>query len=272
MSTYIIGDIQGCFDELQALLDQVQFDSSRDHLYLAGDLVARGNNSLAVLRFIKALGDHAHVVLGNHDLHLLAVDAGFAKRKEADKTAAIFDAPDKAQLLSWLRQQPLLIHYPQANQHACGFVLTHAGISPAWNLTKAKACAQEIEALLQSKDYLWLLQNMYGDEPSLWSDDLQGLARYRYIINSFTRLRFCDASGRLDMQCKLPPQQVDNLIPWFKVASRTTIAEKLIFGHWAALGYYNDANVMGLDSGCVWGEHLTMLRWEDNQIFTQKAF
>lgn len=271
MSTYIVGDIQGCFAELQALLNQVKFDANQDHLYLAGDLVARGQDSLSVLRFIKGLGDHAHCVLGNHDLHLLAVAAGFKKPKRQDNTLAILEAADKDELLHWLRHQPLLIHHSAPNPTSCGFVLTHAGISPAWNLATAKTCAQEIETILQSDDYLWLLQNMYADQPCLWSPDLQGIERYRYTINAFTRLRFCDEQGRLDMQCKLPPSEVKGLVPWFKVKARQPIAEKVIFGHWAALGHYSDSHVLGLDSGCVWGNHLTLLRWEDNRIFTQKA-
>ena len=266
MATYIVGDLQGCLDELLLLLDKVDFDQSRDSLWLAGDLVARGPKSLEVLRFVRSLGSCAKVVLGNHDLHLLAVSLGLFKVKKKDKTAAIFDADDKNELLDWLRRQPLLAEHD-------GFVMCHAGISPQWTLEQARNAAKEVETILCSDEWPWLIENMYANQPDLWSDNLEGIERYRYIINAFTRMRFCDTEARLDMECKLPPKEVSNrrLVPWFKLKQRIKLKKTVLFGHWAALEGYEGKDVIGLDTGCVWGGKLTMLRWEDQRFFTQKA-
>lgn len=266
MATYIVGDIQGCFDELQRLLEKVSFSAKKDQLWLAGDLVARGPKSLETLRFVKSLGASAIVVLGNHDLHLLAVAHGIKKVKDKDRTAPIFTAPDKEELLAWLAQQPLMAEHDE-------FVMCHAGISPQWNLKTARKCAREVERIIQSEELPWLLKNMYSNQPDSWDDSLQGLDRYRYIINAFTRMRFCFPNGRLDMDCKLPPQQVsgNELIPWFDVPKRIHLNKAVLFGHWAALQGYMNNEVIGLDTGCVWGGSLTMIRWEDKKIFTQDA-
>ncbi|ENK2108305.1 bis(5'-nucleosyl)-tetraphosphatase (symmetrical) ApaH [Vibrio sp. Vb2532] len=266
MATYIVGDIQGCFDELQRLLEKVSFSAKKDQLWLAGDLVARGPKSLETLRFVKSLGASAIVVLGNHDLHLLAVAHGIKKVKDKDRTAPIFTAPDKEELLTWLAQQPLMAEHDE-------FVMCHAGISPQWNLKTARKCAREVERIIQSEELPWLLKNMYSNQPDSWGDSLQGLDRYRYIINAFTRMRFCFPDGRLDMDCKLPPQQVsgNELIPWFEVPKRIHLNKAVLFGHWAALQGYMNNEVIGLDTGCVWGGSLTMIRWEDKKIFTQDA-
>ncbi|MCF7455026.1 bis(5'-nucleosyl)-tetraphosphatase (symmetrical) ApaH [Vibrio sp. A1-1] len=266
MATYIVGDIQGCFDELQRLLEQVSFSAKKDQLWLAGDLVARGPKSLETLRFVKSLGKSATVVLGNHDLHLLAVAHGIKKVKNKDRTAPIFTAPDKDELLAWLAQQPLMAEHDE-------FVMCHAGISPQWNLKTARKCAREVERIIQSEELPWLLKNMYSNQPDSWHDSLQGLDRYRYIINAFTRMRFCFPDGRLDMDCKLPPQQVsgNELIPWFDVPQRVHLNKTVLFGHWAALQGHVDEEIIGLDTGCVWGGSLTMIRWDDKKIFTQDA-
>lgn len=266
MATYIVGDLQGCLDELLLLLDKVQFDSNHDTLWVAGDLVARGPKSLEVLRFLHSLGDAVKVVLGNHDLHLLAVSLGLFKVKAKDKTAAIFSADDKQELLDWLRQQPLLAEHDE-------FVMCHAGISPHWSLQQARESATEVETILRSDKWAWLIENMYANQPDLWDASLQGIERYRYIINAFTRMRFCDKEGRLDMECKLPPSELnnDNLMPWFKVKGRIKLEKTVLFGHWAALEGYENEEVIGLDTGCVWGGSLTMLRWEDKQFFTQQS-
>ncbi|MHC6800455.1 bis(5'-nucleosyl)-tetraphosphatase (symmetrical) ApaH [Vibrio antiquarius] len=266
MATYIVGDIQGCFDELQRLLEQVSFSAKKDQLWLAGDLVARGPKSLETLRFVKSLGTSATVVLGNHDLHLLAVAHGIKKVKDKDRTAPIFTAPDKEELLAWLAQQPLMAEHDE-------FVMCHAGISPQWNLKTARKCAREVERIIQSEELPWLLKNMYSNQPDSWHDSLQGLDRYRYIINAFTRMRFCFPDGRLDMDCKLPPQQVsgNELIPWFDVPQRVHLNKTVLFGHWAALQGHLDKEIIGLDTGCVWGGSLTMIRWDDKKIFTQDA-
>ncbi|USD64955.1 symmetrical bis(5'-nucleosyl)-tetraphosphatase [Vibrio sp. SCSIO 43136] len=266
MATYIVGDIQGCFDELKLLLEQVQFSSQEDTLWLAGDLVARGPKSLETLRFVKSLGDSAKVVLGNHDLHLLATYQGIKKLKERDKTAPILSAPDCDELMHWLRHQPLLAEHKE-------FVMCHAGISPQWKLKKAIRRAREVEAVLQSNDWVWLLENMYDNAPDLWSKELEGIERYRYIINAFTRMRFVHPDMRLDMLCKLGPEgaKEQNLVPWFEHENRKPLKKKVLFGHWAALMGHQDDQVIGLDTGCVWGGDLTMIRWEDKQVFTQAS-
>ncbi|WP_117235787.1 bis(5'-nucleosyl)-tetraphosphatase (symmetrical) ApaH [Vibrio maerlii] len=266
MANYIVGDIQGCFDELQLLLQQANFQPQKDTLWIAGDLVARGPKSLETLRFVKSLGASARPVLGNHDLHLLAVSEGIHRVKDKDKTAAIFSAPDRDELLTWLRQQPLLAEHDD-------FVMCHAGISPQWGLNTAKACAQEIEALLRSSEWQWLIKEMYGNGPDYWDESLTGIERYRYIINAYTRMRFVFEDGRLDFKCKLPPEEVasDELLPWFSLPNRTSLEKIVLFGHWAALMGTESHNVIGLDTGCVWGGHLTMLRWEDKQYFEQKS-
>ncbi|AIS53801.1 bis(5'-nucleosyl)-tetraphosphatase (symmetrical) ApaH [Vibrio coralliilyticus] len=266
MSNYIVGDIQGCFDELKLLLKQANFNPQSDTLWVAGDLVARGPKSLETLRFIKDLGQSAKVVLGNHDLHLLAVSMGIHKVKNKDKTAPIFEADDEQELLNWLRQQPLFAEHEE-------FVMCHAGISPQWSLDVARNSAREVEAILQSKEWHWLIKNMYDNQPDSWSDNLEGIERYRYIINAFTRMRFCFSDGRLDMACKRPPKDVkdSHLTPWFELNNRIPLNKTVLFGHWAALEGYTGKDVIGLDTGCVWGGSLTMLRWEDKTFFTQNS-
>ncbi len=266
MADYIVGDIQGCYDELQLLLQKADFSPEVDTLWIAGDLVARGPKSLETLRFIKSLGNSARPVLGNHDLHLLAVSLGIHRVKDKDKTAPIFSAPDKEELLTWLRQQPLLAEHED-------FVMSHAGISPQWGLKTARSCAQEIEDLLRSDEWPWLIKEMYGNGPDKWKKSLEGIERYRYIINAYTRMRFVFADGRLDFKCKLPPEEVDTteLQPWFSVATRKTLKKTVLFGHWAALMGTESHNVIGLDTGCVWGGHLTMLRWDDKTYFRQES-
>ncbi|OAN19000.1 bis(5'-nucleosyl)-tetraphosphatase [Photobacterium jeanii] len=268
MATYLVGDIQGCLDDLLHLLDQAQFNPQQDQLWLAGDLVARGPQSLETLRFVKSLGDAATVVLGNHDLHLLAVAKGFAKNKKKDKTQAIFDAPDGEALLDWLRQQPLLAEHPQ---HP--LVMVHAGVPVDWTLTQAHQQARQVENVLRSERAEWLLENMYGDGPDAWRDDLNELEQLRYTINAFTRMRFCYPDGRLDMACKLSPGDdgVGELVPWFELPRPQPLNKKIIFGHWAALMGHEDTQVIGLDTGCVWGNSLTMLRWEDGQRFVTEC-
>jgi len=266
VATYIVGDIQGCFDELQQLLAQAEFNPEQDSLWLAGDLVARGPKSLETLRYIKSLGDAAVVVLGNHDLHLMAVYHGINPVKKKDKTAAIFDAPDCDEIMQWLRQQPIFAEHQ-------GFIMCHAGISPQWDLPTARSCADEISQLLKSERWIWLLKNMYQNLPDSWEQGLTGIERYCYIINAFTRMRFVYSDMRLDMQCKLPPDQAsdEGLIPWFLHSKRIKLEKPILFGHWAALMGHQDDHTIGLDTGCVWGGELTMLRWEDKRVFTQQA-
>jgi bis(5'-nucleosyl)-tetraphosphatase (symmetrical) len=266
VADYIVGDIQGCFDELQQLLQQAAFNPEHDTLWLAGDLVARGPKSLETLRFVKSLGRAARVVLGNHDLHLLAVALGVHPEKKKDKTIPIFAAPDRNELLHWLRHQPLLAEHDE-------FVMCHAGVSPQWDLDTARAASGEIEELLAGDNWQELIEQMYANTPDSWSNSLAGIERYRYIINAYTRMRFVHPDGRLDMLCKLPPKEMDSteLIPWFKLPGRIALEKTVLFGHWAALMGSECNNTIGLDTGCVWGGHLTMLRWQDKKYFYQDA-
>ena len=265
MATYVIGDVQGCFDALQALLLKINYQAGTDQLWFVGDLVNRGPQSLEVLRFVQALGSQQVVVLGNHDLHLLAVAAGIRAMKTKDTLAPILAAPDGADLLQWLRSRPLLYHDPKFN---C--VMSHAGIAPMWDLEQAIRYADEVSAALQSASYLAFLAEMFGDTPACWSDDLTGMARLRCIVNYFTRMRFCTGTGALDFAYKgTIADHPDNLCPWFEVPTRKLLPVKILFGHWAALnGKTNTADIVALDTGCVWGRCLTALRLEDWHRFS----
>ncbi|MDH4274488.1 MAG: symmetrical bis(5'-nucleosyl)-tetraphosphatase [Gammaproteobacteria bacterium] len=261
MAVYAIGDIQGCHKDLLALLSLLKFDATRDTLWFSGDLVNRGPDSLSVLRFVKALGQRAITVLGNHDIHLLAVAEGVQTARPKDTFDEILKAPDRDELLDWLRHRPLMHHDTKLN-----FVLAHAGISPEWDLVTAAGCAREVESILQRDDYKEFLKVIYGDQPDHWSPQLQGWDRYRYIVNAFTRMRFCETDGGLVLRHKgSPGSQPAPLIPWFQVANRPTANERILFGHWSTLGESNYANVFALDNGCVWGGMLTAL-WLDTQI------
>lgn len=269
MACYIVGDIQGCCDELQQLLQLADFDPQVDELWLTGDLVARGPKSLQTLRFVKSLGSSAKMVLGNHDLHLLAISQGIHKNKEKDKLSPILNAPDCEELLTWLRLQPLLLRHPEFN-----FIMVHAGISPQWHIKQAELLAKEVESVLHSKHFKSLLTNMYGNTPCHWSEELQGSERLRFIINVLTRMRYCFNDGSLEFASKLAPHQESNkqLKPWFEI-ERFEIggveSNEILFGHWAALlGKVSKKGIYGLDTGCVWGNSLTMLRWQDKKLFT----
>ncbi|MEJ2361342.1 MAG: symmetrical bis(5'-nucleosyl)-tetraphosphatase [Gammaproteobacteria bacterium] len=253
MSVYAIGDIQGCYDALRALLDKLKFDPDKDTLWFAGDLVNRGPQSLQTLRYVKSLGKNAITVLGNHDLHLLAVDAG-VKKKTAD-LKDILEAPDRRELIDWLRQQPLLHHDP-----ALGYTMVHAGLSPQWNLIRAQACAHELESVLRGDDYREFLKVMYGDRPRKWHWWLRGKRRLRYICNCFTRIRYCSRDGKLALSEKgAPGSQPEKFMPWFDVPNRANQELTLIFGHWSTLGAYQAPGIYALDTGCVWGGSLTAL-------------
>jgi bis(5'-nucleosyl)-tetraphosphatase (symmetrical) len=265
MSTYAVGDIQGCFDVLRRLLDQVAFDLSQDHLWVVGDIVNRGPQSLDALRFIYSLGDHAKVVLGNHDLHLLAVAHNLRPMSKSDTLQPILDAHDCDALLHWLRHRSLLHHDEKLN-----YVMVHAGIAPQWSFDQAKQYASEVEQALQSERYLDYLTGMYGNTPLGWDDQLSGTERLRVITNYFTRMRCLNAEGDLNLKNKGLPKKND--IPWFEYPKRKMQNNRIIFGHWAALaGKTNSANAIGLDTGCVWGERLTLMRLEDNKLFSQNA-
>ena len=259
MAVYAIGDIQGCYDPLLRLLDRLRFDPAADLLWLVGDLVNRGPHSVQVLRLAQGLGERAVVVLGNHDLTLLAVAAGQVKPKRKDTFHTILAAPDHSELLDWLRRRPLLHHDP-----ALGFTLVHAGLPPQWDLALAQRCAAELEATLRGPDYEDFLARMFGGEPRCWRDDLAGYDRLRFTVNALTRMRFCTADGVLSFSEKGPPgSQESSLLPWFAVPGRRNADLNLVFGHWAALGYYRAPGIYALDSGCVWGNRLTAIRLDE---------
>ena len=268
MSTYLIGDVHGCYDELQALLHRVEFNPQQDQLWLTGDLVARGPASLEVLRFVRSLGNSVKLVLGNHDLNLLAIHAGINRNKPKDRLTELLQAKDADELMDWLRRQPLL----QVDEEK-KLVMAHAGVTPQWDINTAKMCAREVEAALSSDAYATYLASMYGDMPNNWTTDLTGLARLRFISNALTRMRFCFPNGQLDMLSKESPENVPApLKPWFNIPGPVAQEYTIVFGHWASLeGKGTPEGIIGLDTGCCWGGELTMLRWEDKQIFTQAA-
>ncbi|WP_107851281.1 symmetrical bis(5'-nucleosyl)-tetraphosphatase [Oceanimonas marisflavi] len=261
MATYIVGDLQGCLNELNRLLAEVGFTPSRDQLWLTGDLVARGPDSLGCLRRVMALGNAATTVLGNHDLHLLAVAAGLRPPKKADRIHDILHAADKPDLLYWLRQQPLLARH---EQH--GFVMTHAGIPPQWSLEQAENAARMAEAELRSAHYRDRLSDMYGNQPDAWREDLGDSERLRFTINAFTRMRLCHNDGRLDFDFKEGLKSAPmELKPWFELRDQHE-DPPLVFGHWAALeGHCEKPDIHALDTGCVWGGSLTLLCWETGE-------
>jgi bis(5'-nucleosyl)-tetraphosphatase (symmetrical) len=262
MPTYAIGDVQGCYDELQELLQLIQFDPIQDHVWFVGDLINRGPKSLEVLRFVKET-KNAITVLGNHDLHLLALAQGNPYSHHT--LQEVLSAPDCTELVDWLRRQPLL----HSDSHL-NYIMVHAGLPPQWDLAMAQACAREVEDVLRDdKLHPQLLQHMYGDEPRYWDDSLTGWERWRFIINAFTRLRFCDAQGGIEPHYKGKlGAQPSNLIPWFKFPHRKSQNLNIIFGHWAALqGETGEPHVYALDTGCVWGHYLTAMRLEDRKRF-----
>lgn len=270
MAIYAIGDVQGCYDALRGLLDRLRFDPARDVAWFVGDLVNRGPSSLQVLRFVRSLADAAVCVLGNHDLHLLAMAAGNRARASKPHTMqAILDAHDRADLLTWLTNRPLMHH-----DVLQGFTLVHAGLAPQWTLPEALGYAREVEAMLTGPDSADLMLGLYGDEPSLWSDELSGIDRARFIVNCMTRMRFCDAKGRIDLSDSGPPEAQFNprLLPWFAVPGRRTAEDRLVVGHWAALGYRAAYNVWSIDTGCVWGSRLTAIRIDGHSPIEPIAF
>lgn len=262
MSTYAIGDIQGCHDELLALLKLINFQAEQDTLWLTGDIVNRGPKSLETLRFIKNLPNKI-VVLGNHDIHLLALSCGHPH--DDHSVHDILNAPDRDELIDWLRIQPM-IHYDTDFNYA----MVHAGVPPTWDVYEAMDYAAEVEVLLHSPSYPELLHHIYGDTPVRWQNNLKGWDRLRFITNALTRIRFCSATGDLDFSFKgeLGSQKPEYL-PWFQIPNRASLNDKIIFGHWAALeGKAQGKNIYALDTGCVWGGHLTAMRLEDEQRFS----
>jgi len=253
---YAIGDLQGCHAEFMSLLDRLDFEPARDRLWLTGDLVNRGPASLDVLREVKSLGRAVSVVLGNHDLHLLAMAfAPGTVRKREKGLQAVIDAPDAGELLAWLASRPLL-----HREEGVDWTLIHAGLPPQWTLAEAAACASEVERAMR-RDATGLLEEMYGDEPDCWSPALAGAARLRFTINCLTRLRFVDRRGRLQLAYKGTVGDAPaGAMPWFRHPERATRENAFVFGHWSALGFLAEPGLRCLDSGCVWGGCLTALR------------
>lgn len=266
---YIIGDIQGCFEALKALLKHIQFDASQDFIWFAGDIVARGENSLGALRFVKKLVENgaAATVLGNHDLNLLACARGLKETKPKDKTQEVIDAIDSDELIDWLRKQPLCL-FPDEKT-----ILTHAGVPCIWTAEQAACLAHEVEAILAHEDFTVLddfLSAMYGTEPDTWSDKLQGNARLRCITNYLTRMRLSNAEGRLEFSFKdsLDDPMPAGFQPWFEFDSKAAETHQVVFGHWAALQAKTvSTNIQNVDGGCVWGNQLVAFRLEDQQLF-----
>ncbi|MFZ0023432.1 symmetrical bis(5'-nucleosyl)-tetraphosphatase [Acinetobacter sp.] len=266
---YVIGDVQGCFEALKALLKEIQFDADQDFIWFAGDLVARGENSIAALRFIKKLAEQgaAATVLGNHDLTLLAYARGIKPVKEKDNVRDVIDAIDSDDLIDWLRKQPMCL-FPDEQT-----ILTHAGIPNIWSAEKTAQLAQEVEAIIAHDDFEVLddfLKEMFGKEPALWSDQLQGHERIRCIVNYLTRMRLTDAEGRLEYSFKdaLDDPMPEGFKPWFEFESQAAQTHQILFGHWAALNGKTISNkIQNVDGGCVWGNQLMAFRLEDQQMF-----
>lgn len=260
MTTYAIGDIQGCHDQLQALLEQIDQASPQASLLFAGDLVNRGPKSLETLRLIKSLGARARTVLGNHDLHLLAVAHGVKKSHPSDTLDALLQAPDRDELLTWLRHQPLAI---AVEDH----LLVHAGVLPQWDRQQALALAAEVESALRGSHHVDFLRDMYGNQPAQWNDQLQGIDRLRCIVNALTRMRFCSADGTIDFINKDGIGDAPaGYAPWFDIPQRATANTTLIFGHWSTLGLLLRPNLISLDTGCVWGGKLTAVSLGERHV------
>ncbi|WP_038053450.1 symmetrical bis(5'-nucleosyl)-tetraphosphatase [Thioalkalivibrio sp. ALJ1] len=260
MALYAVGDLQGCLDPLDRLLEQVHFDPANDHLWLVGDLVNRGPDSLGCLRRVRALGADATSVLGNHDLHLLATAAGVREPGGKDTLRPVLDAPDAGDLLDWLAQRPLLHSDP-----ATGWTMVHAGIPPAWDLEAAQAEARQVETeLSEPKRRHAFLEVMFGNEPAQWHPDLAGYDRLRYTVNALTRMRYLTANGALEFAGNGPPEEASpDLTPWFRMPDRAAAGQAIVFGHWAALGHRVGPDWLALDSGCVWGNCMTLARLDE---------
>ena len=265
MATYAIGDLQGCYGELRMLLEDIGFNASRDRLWFVGDLVNRGPESLEVLRFVKGLGKAALTVLGNHDLHLVMLDGGHGKPNKDDTLAPILEAPDRAELLAWLRSQPLM-HVEDE------YAMVHAGLLPAWSVEQARDLAREVEDVLRSPDYPEFLANMYGSQPAAWNNGLTAWDRLRLIVNAMTRMRFCTPGGVIEFRAKGPVDKAPpGNLPWFEVPGRKSADYTIVCGHWSALGLRMDRNLLALDTGCLWGGCLTAVRLEDRKLFQHQC-
>jgi len=261
MATLAIGDVQGCYDQLMRLLERADYDERRDVLWFVGDLVNRGPQSARVLRFAKALGGRQVTVLGNHDLALLVIADGIKKPHRGDTYDELLAAPDRDELVDWLRHQKMMY----AGER---FAMVHAGLLPQWSIDRAAALAREVETALQGPDHREFLKHMYGNAPTAWRDDLAGYDRLRVVVNAMTRLRLVTPAGAMEFSHKLgPTSRPAGYLPWYDAPGRASRSDRILFGHWAALGLMQRDDVVCLDSGCVWGRALSALRLEDGRLF-----
>ncbi len=261
MTTYAIGDVQGCHQQMLSLLAKIRGASPQSHIVFLGDLVNRGPQSLQTLKHIRALGSSVQTILGNHDLHLLASAHGIRPPQEADTLADILNCPEREDLLDWVRRRPLALWI---DQH----LLVHAGVLPQWTAQQTIELAHEVEAVLQGPDWVDFLREMYGNTPAQWDDALTGVERLRCIVNALTRMRFCTPEGRMDFKVSGSAEAaLQGTLPWFDLAERKTQDITVVFGHWSALGLVMRPNLIGLDTGCLWGGKLTALRLEDRVLF-----
>jgi bis(5'-nucleosyl)-tetraphosphatase (symmetrical) len=261
MATFAIGDLQGCYRQFEQLLDLISFDRGQDRLWLVGDIVNRGSDSLEILRFVKGLTGAVTVVLGNHDLHLLMVAEGCASLSPNDTIQDILSAPDREELLDWLRQQKLL--------HVDGnYAMVHAGLLPSWSIAQASELAKAAEAAIQGEEFHEFCLHMYGDHPDHWDEALSGYTRLRVIINAMTRMRICTPDGKMYFKFKGVVEDIpDGYLPWFETPHRASREATIIFGHWSALGLRLRNNLIALDTGCLWGGTLTAIRLDDRKVF-----
>jgi bis(5'-nucleosyl)-tetraphosphatase (symmetrical) len=261
MAIFAIGDLQGCYEQFRKLLDLVGFDRTKDRLWLVGDIVNRGPDSLKILRFVKGLTEAVTIVLGNHDLHLLMVAEGCSPLSRNDTIQDILSAPDREELLHWLRQQKLL--------HLDGnYAMVHAGLLPSWSIAEAHELANSVEATIRGEEFHEFCTQMYGDQPDHWNDKLSGYARLRVIVNAMTRIRVCTPQGKMDFKFKGMLKDIpQGYLPWFDVPNRASGEKTIIFGHWSALGLQLRDNLIALDTGCLWGGALTAIRLDDRKVF-----
>ena len=261
MATYAIGDIQGCFSELQALLGEIGFSPAHDRVWFVGDLVNRGLRSLETLRFVRGLGEAATTVVGNHDLHLVMCAEGYGRHHAEDTLDEVLSAPDRDELIAWLRGLPLV--------HVEGeYAMVHAGMLPQWTVDMAQTLSDEVVAALTAPTYRDFLAHMWGSEPAAWRDDLAGWDRLRVVVNAMTRMRFCTPDGVMEFRIKGPPEKAPpGHLPWYAVPGRRSATHTLVCGHWSALGFRQSDALLALDSGCLWGGSLTAVRLEDRRVF-----
>lgn len=268
MANYVIGDVQGCLDSLLKLLSEFHFDPQQDVVWFAGDLVNRGPRSLDTLRFVKGLGERAHTVLGNHDLHLLALWCNSGRSHDSDTIAEVVNAPDGEALVDWLRSQPLALSLPGPQKA----LLTHAGILAEWCFNQALELSAEVQRTLSGPDWKAFMAELYGNKPNRWDNTLQGYDRLRFVVNVFTRMRMVRDDGKIDFKYKLEPADAPaDLKPWFDAPRQFQNEGPIVFGHWSTLGSIKNKAGYCLDTGCVWGGQLTALRLEDEAIFQVEA-